>query len=113
MPSDEDLISEREFDEVWGAYLKASGDLFAFEDVRDQSPNYVWTILETGGGRDGRWYAQPGFHIVNKLGYVMTRKPWPDPTPDAIYLFFTSSTSQTKPRNFNYRCRRNTLRSPP
>jgi len=26
----------------------------------------------SGDGSDGSWYAQPGFHIVNKLGYVMT-----------------------------------------
>lgn len=31
-----------------------------------------------------RGYPQSGFDIVNKLGYVMTRKPWVDPTLDAI-----------------------------
>jgi hypothetical protein len=31
-----------------------------------------------------RWYAQPGFHIVNKLGQVMNRKPWSDSTRNAI-----------------------------
>jgi hypothetical protein len=30
------------------------------------------------------WYAQPGFHIVNKLGQVMNRKPWSDSTRNAI-----------------------------
>ena len=87
MPSDDDLISEREFDEVWGAYLKPSGDLFAFEDVRDQSPNHVWTVVDYGDDSDGNWYALPGFHVVNKLGYVMTREAWSDSTPDAIYFF--------------------------
>jgi len=86
MPSDDDLISEREFDEVWGAYLKPSGDLFAFEDVRDQSPNHVWTVVDYGDDSDGNWYALPGFHVVNKLGYVMTREAWSDSTPDAIYF---------------------------
>jgi hypothetical protein len=86
MPTDQDLISERDFDKVWGVYVKPSGDLFGFEDVRTQPPEHVWTIVDAGDDSDGNWYAQPGFHVVNKLGYVMTRKPWSDSTPDAIYL---------------------------
>jgi hypothetical protein len=86
MPTDQGYISERDFDDVWGAYLKPSGDLFAFADVRDQPPNHVWTIVETGDDGDGNWYAEPGFHIINKIGYVMTKKPWVDVTRDAIYF---------------------------
>jgi hypothetical protein len=86
MPADQQLISEREFDEVWGVRLRPSGDLFQFDGVRDQSPNHVWTVVDTGDDADGNWYAQPGFHVVNKLGYVMTRRPWSETTPDAIYF---------------------------
>ncbi len=86
MPPDQDLISEREFEEVWGVYLKPSGDLFQLDDARDQSPEHVWTIVDSGDDTDDNWYAQPGFHVVNKLGYVMTRKPWSNATPDAIYF---------------------------
>jgi len=86
MPADENCISERDFKDIWGAYVKPSGDLFEFEDVRDQQPEHVWTIVDSGDDSDGNWYAQPGFCIVNKLGYVMTRKPWSDSTPDAIYF---------------------------
>lgn len=86
MQPDQDLIPEREFGDSWGAYVRPSGDLFTFADVRDRPPNYVWTVVETGDDSDGSWYAQPGFHVVNKLGYVMTRKPWTDATPDAIYF---------------------------
>jgi hypothetical protein len=86
MSNDLDLITEREFDEVWGAYAKPSGDLFQIEDIRDQPPDYIWTIVDSGDDSDGNWYAQPGFHVVNRLGYVMTRKPWTDSTPDAIYF---------------------------
>jgi hypothetical protein len=42
--------------------------------------------VDSGDDSDGNWYALPGFHVVNKLGYVMTRKPWSDSTPDAIYF---------------------------
>jgi hypothetical protein len=86
MTDQDELISEDEFKEVWGVYLQPSGDLFQFEDVRDQPREFVWTIVDSGGGDDGNWYAEPGFHIVNKLGYVMTRKPWSDSTPDAVYF---------------------------
>ncbi len=86
MPPDQDLISEREFEDVWGVYVKPSGDLFQFDDVRDQPPEHVWTIVDSGDDTDGNWYAVAGFHVVNKLGYVMTRKPWSESTPDAIYF---------------------------
>lgn len=86
MPFDQDLISERDFGEVWGVYLKPSGDLFEFADVRDEPPQHVWTIVDSGDDSDGNWYALPRFHVVNEFGYVMTRKPWSDSTPDAIYF---------------------------
>jgi hypothetical protein len=63
---------------------RPSGDLFQFGDVRNQPPNCVWTIVDSGDDRDANRYAQPGFHIVNKLGYVMNRKPWSDSTRNAI-----------------------------
>lgn len=86
MNADEACISEREFEDIWGVYLKPSGDLFQFDDVRDQPPKHVWTIVDSGDDSDGNWYALPGCHVVNKLGYVMTRKAWSDSTPDAIYF---------------------------
>jgi len=43
-------------------------------------------VVDSGDESDGNWYAQPGFYVVNKLGYVMTRKPWVDPSLDAIYF---------------------------
>ena len=86
MPADENCISERDFEDVWGVYVKSSGDLFQFDDVRDQPSQHVWTIVDSGDDSDGNWYALPGFHVVNKLGYVMTRKPWSESTLDAIYF---------------------------
>lgn len=80
-------ISEREFDEVWGAYLKPSGDFFEFEDVRKQPVNHVWTVVETGDDTDGSWYAVPGYHYVNRIGFVLTQKGWTDGSLDAIYFF--------------------------
>lgn len=86
MSADENCISERDFEDVWGVYVKSSGDLFEFADVQGEPPHHVWTVADSGDDSDGNWYAQPGFHVVNKLGYVMTRRPWSDSTPDAIYF---------------------------
>lgn len=83
---EDELISERDFEDIWGVYLKPSGDLFFFDDVKDQPLNHVWSIVESGDDADGNWYAEPGFHVVNMLGYVMTKKAWTDNTPDAIYF---------------------------
>ena len=82
----DDYISEDEFWDDWGVIQKASGVMFEFEDVKDQPLNHVWTIIESGYDEDGNWYASPGFHIVNRMGYVMTTKPWTDELRDAIYF---------------------------
>ncbi len=82
----DDYISKAEFDNEWGAFVKPSGGLFEFEDVKDQPLEHVWTIVDTGAYEDENWYAMPGFHIVNKLGYIMTRRAWTSDTPDAIYF---------------------------
>lgn len=82
----EKLISEEEFYRDFQPLLKPSGDLFQFSDVCDQPPEHVWTIVESGDDADGNWYACPGFHTVNNLGYVLTKKPWVDETLDAIYF---------------------------
>ena len=78
-------ISEDEFWEKWGVILKADGVMFEHEDVKDHPLEHVWTIVDTGAYEDENWYAMPGFHIVNKLGYIMTKRAWSADTPDAIY----------------------------
>jgi hypothetical protein len=81
-----EYISEDEFWEEWGVIQKADGDLFVYEDVKDMPVNQVWTILESGSDENDNWYASPGLHYVNRLGYVLTQKPWIDETRDAIYF---------------------------
>lgn len=81
------LISEDDFFGQWGAYVKESGDMFFFADVADQPLNHVWSVTDSGGGSPDHWIASPGFHVVNVLGYVMTRKSWAGDTPDAFYSY--------------------------
>lgn len=82
----DELISEREFHEVWRPSVRPSGDLLQFDDVCDKPLRHVWTIVDGGEGADGNWYACTGFHVVNHLGYVITEKAWEDDTWDAIYF---------------------------
>lgn len=79
-------ISEDEFWDDWAVIQKSSGEMFEFEDVKDQPVNHVWTILESDDGDDGNCYAARGFHVVNRMGCVMTKKPWTDELRDAIYF---------------------------
>lgn len=78
-------ISEDELWEKWGVILKADGAMFDHDDVKDHPLEHVWTIVDTCVYEDENWYAMPGFHIVNKLGYIMTKRAWTADTPDAIY----------------------------
>lgn len=80
------MIPENDFCEVWGVRLAADGGLFDFDAVRDMPADRVWTIVESGDDMDGNWYAIPGLHYVNRLGYVITEQPWVDYTLDAIYF---------------------------
>lgn len=82
----DDLISEQEFEHNWQPLLKPSGDLFQFAEVHEKPAQYVWTIVDSGDDADRSWYACPGLHVVNKLGYVMTKRAWSDNTQDAIYF---------------------------
>jgi hypothetical protein len=77
------LIDEDTFRDVWGATAAPSGDLFQHAEVAQLGLHHVWTVVE--GERD-HWIASPGFHVVNRLGYVTTTKPWDDHTPDAFWI---------------------------
>lgn len=82
-----DLISKDDFFDVWGAYVKETGDMFFFDDVRSKPLNNVWTVTDSSGDNPDHWIASPGFRVVNVLGYVMTHKPWSNETPNAFYSF--------------------------
>ena len=42
-----------------------------WETLKEVSPNYVWTVIESEGDR---WITL-GFHVVNRVGYLITKKP--------------------------------------
>jgi len=76
------LITEDAFREIWGAHVRSNGDMFEHKDVVNLPLETVWTIVEA----EDHWVASPGFHIVNKLGYCVTTKPWTDDQLDAYWF---------------------------
>jgi hypothetical protein len=85
-PEGQRFLSEREFEDEFLPTKLPNGDLLEWEHVRNTPPENVWTIVETGDDEDQNWYALPGFHIVNKLGYVTSVFPWDDNIAEAIYF---------------------------
>lgn len=43
----------------------------------------LWTLVETGESEV--LYALPGYHFVNRLGYIVTEKAWPHLNGAAVY----------------------------
>jgi hypothetical protein len=45
----------------------------------------VWTLIE--GDRTRRWYLSPGWHLVNRLGYVLCQRPFSDDDEHRDYVY--------------------------
>jgi hypothetical protein len=63
----------------WGAG-EGSGCLFEtygeeLDFVRRQDPRTIWTVLD---GDDGDLYVVSGYHIVNRIGYLVSTTTVPD-----------------------------------
>lgn len=46
--------------------------------------NNIWTIVDA----EGNLYAAAGLHFVNRLGYVVTEKPWVTGNEEAVWCEF-------------------------
>lgn len=55
------------------------------EILRDQlaeaNNRLVWTVVDC----DGKLYLSPGWRFVNRMGYVLCKKPWADEMRDYVY----------------------------
>ena len=56
-----------------GCLFETYGDEFDY--VRRFDPRRVWTLLD---GDDGDLYVVSGLHMVNRVGYLLSRDPVPD-----------------------------------
>ncbi|MGH8074190.1 MAG: hypothetical protein ACREO4_08970 [Lysobacter sp.] len=78
------MISEQEFTTQWQPRTGEGGDLLNFEELAGIAMERIWTI--TSSPEDNNWYAIPGVHAVDRLGYVITERAWDQSTPQAIYF---------------------------
>ena len=53
-----------------GCIFETYGEELAF--VRSQDPRTIWTLLD---GDDGDLYLASGYHLVNRIGYLISTTP--------------------------------------
>lgn len=53
------------------------------EQVANLMATTLWTVVDTGESET--LYALAGCHVVNRLGYVVTKRPWPHRSVVAVY----------------------------
>ncbi|MDY6930081.1 MAG: hypothetical protein SWN10_23785 [Pseudomonadota bacterium] len=96
------MISEAEFDEKYRAMdVSKHGDQMAptyrdalvFATENNLSEQHIWAITE--GDEDDSLYANPGAHLVNVIGYVVTENPWE--SEDLVAMYFEDESEDLAP----------------
>lgn len=64
-----------------GCLFENYGTELAF--VREQDARFVWTIID---GDDGDMYLVSGFHLVNRVGYLLSTVPVPADTIIHVHI---------------------------
>lgn len=87
-----DLISEDDFVTLFNPLETTSNGEYMVQQY-DQAKSlasdmgvgekHIWTIVE--GAEDDCLYAVAGFHVVNRLGYMVTEKPWVSGDEEAVW----------------------------
>ena len=74
------IISEDKFIDIYDP-----SDVIEHKETLKIPLENVWTLID---GDDGNIYAVAGYHIVNKIDYVITKKEWK--TGDETAMWFES-----------------------
>jgi len=53
--------------------------------VRSQDPRTVWTLVD---GDDGNQYVISGYHLVNRIGYLISTIPFPKDAVIEVPILF-------------------------
>jgi hypothetical protein len=64
-----------------GCLFETYGEELAF--VRSQNPLTIWTIVD---GDDGNQYVLSGYHLVNRIGYLISTIPFPEDTEIVVTI---------------------------
>lgn len=62
---------------------EAGSHIWEYDEVQRETLQQVWTIVE---GQDGGLYAEPGFRVVDRFGYLVTEVPWPHTNITAVWF---------------------------
>jgi hypothetical protein len=73
--------SEEEFEEFEPMPSPDGETFWNYPDTTAFPSNRVWSIVE-GDGTTESLFAVPGYHIVNRLGYMVTAYPWTNEVQD-------------------------------
>ena len=68
-----------------GCLFETYGEELAF--VRSQNPRTIWTLVE---GDDCTEYVISGYHLVNRLGYLISSIPFPEDANIEVPIRFDS-----------------------
>jgi hypothetical protein len=72
---------------VWiNKFKPTTEDYIEIEDVKkgclkNTDMKYVWTLVDD----DNIWYIIPGYHLVNRIGYFVTKEPWQEDSRSVRY----------------------------
>jgi len=69
------------YGENGGCLFETYGEELAF--VRSQDPRTVWTLTD---GDDGDQYLLSGFHLVNRIAYLISTSPVPEGTTIQVHI---------------------------
>lgn len=50
--------------------------------VKQADPHFVFTLVDA----DGKQYACPGLHLVNRIGFIIVEIPWSNKTSQRNYM---------------------------
>jgi hypothetical protein len=65
----------------YGCLFETYGEELEF--VRRQDPRTVWTFID---GDDDDHYVISGFHLVNRIGYLISNETVPEGTQIEVYI---------------------------
>jgi hypothetical protein len=68
-----------------GCLFETYGEELDF--VRSQDPRTIWTLVD---GDDGDQYVISGYHLVNRIGYLISTVPFPEDVDIAVPILFDS-----------------------
>lgn len=60
--------------EIDGYVFACHGEEYEF--VRRQPPGNVWTFIVCDGPRSAMWLISSGYHWANRMGYLVTARPF-------------------------------------